>query len=116
MTTTTTEVPIHTLRACLTPGEFHVYTERRWTAMLTINTEGQIVKRRESGEHGEYVENYLLDEATGTWVLHGPSWGPDQVEQWVNGELASTNNTDEQFTMRTVAGRQVITDLAEAIA
>ena len=114
MTTTTATLGQTTaklIRDALPVGDFYTYTEKRWTAIVTVNTNGDITKRREMGDKAEYVEHYKFDEATNTWVLHGPSWGPDQHETWENGELVANNNVGDEYTMRTVGGTQIITDL-----
>lgn len=99
------------IRDIIKPGEFHTYTEGRWTAVMSVDTDGEITKRRVSGVHGEFVENYWFDPDTGQWVLHGTSYGPDQVETWVHGELIANRNVADGYTMRTVDGEQRITEV-----
>lgn len=94
------------------PTNFDVYREGRWTAIESTTPDGDTVKRRWSGPNAEYVENYRLDPDTGQWELHGTSYGPDQVEIWVRGELIANNNKQAQYTMRRVAGEQRITGIA----
>lgn len=98
-------------------GNFHCYDDRRWQNIATRNTDGDIILRRESGPEGEHVEHWkLVDEAQNYWLLHGKSWSPELLEEWVDGELITSFNVTAEFRMRLVAGDQIITDLAEVNA